>query len=66
MELRNSYLRYTNNLILPADKESQFPSSQKKLWSYIKGLRRDHTSIASLQSDYTLVTSSLDKAEILN
>ena len=66
MELQNSYWRYINNLIFPADEESQFPSRQKKLWSYIKGLRRDHTGIASLQSDDTLVTNSLDKAEMLN
>ena len=59
-------MRYINDLILPANEDSQFPSSQKKLWSYIKSLRRDHTGIASLQSDDTLVTNSLDKAELLN
>ena len=62
----NSYWRYINDLILPDSKDSQFPSSQKKLWSYIKSLRRDHTAITSLQSDYNPITNSLDKAKPLN
>ena len=65
-ELRNSYWRYINNLILPAEEDSQYPSSQKKLWSHIKNLRRDSTGIASLQSNGNPVTDSFDKAELLN
>ena len=66
IELWNSYWRYINNLILPVEEDSQFPSSQKKLWSHIKNLRRDSIGIASLQPNGNPVTDNFGKAELLN
>ena len=47
-EMRSSYWRYINNLILPTNEDNQHPRSQKKLWSYIKSIRRDQTGITAL------------------
>ena len=65
-EIRTSYWRYINTLILPPNDDNQPPRCQKKLWSYIKNIRRDQVSIASLRLDDNTVTDSLDKAELLN
>ena len=66
-EMRTSYWRYINTLILPPDDENQPLSCQKKFWSYIyKNIRRDRVGITSLQSDGNPVTDSLGKAELLN
>ena len=54
------------SLIFSPDDENQPPSCQKRLWSYIKNIRRDQIDITSLQSDANTITNSLGKAKLLN
>ena len=64
-DLRKSYWQYINGLISfePAHGEHQ---KQKKFWSYIKSLKKDHARISSLNTPDGLVTDDTQKAEALN
>ena len=64
-DLRKSYWQYIYGLISfePAHGEHQ---KQKKVWSYIKSLKKDHARISSLNTPDGLVTDDTQKAEALN
>ena len=64
-DLRKSYWQYINSLISfePTHGEHQ---QQKKFWSYIKSLKKDHVKISSLSTPDGLVTDDTQKAETLN
>ena len=64
-DLRKSYWQYINSLISfePTHGEHQ---QQKKFWSYIKSLKKDHVKISSLSTPDGLVTDDTQKAEALN
>ena len=64
-ELRKSYWQYINNLISPESSHHGY-QQQKKFWSYIRSLKRDHTEISSLYTPDGLVTDNIEKAEALN
>ena len=56
---RQAHDTYVNNLIT-ADK------SNKKIWSYIKSLRRENTGISDLINNNKNINNPLDKANIFN
>ena len=69
-ELRRSYWSYIENILDPADTNSQSAQNQfstmKRFWSYIKHRRKDSSCVASLKVNGKLYSNSADKANILN
>ena len=72
-EMRQSYWTYINNLISvdTCDSNPDFGSSSsniqvKKFWSYIKTIKKDSSTIASLKHNGNLLTEASTKAETLN
>jgi hypothetical protein len=48
------------------DTNSERPQKQKKFWSYIKNMKKDHTGVAPLRNNGLLINDSKQKAEVLN
>ena len=63
---RQSYWSYVNNIIEVGDQDSACQPKQKRLWSYIKSLRKDSSGIAPLKDNGRLFNSPTDKTNILN
>ena len=66
-ELRISYQTYINNLIsFECDDDSWQNTHLKKFWSFIKGLRKENTSITSLNYNGNVLVDPIAKANALN
>ena len=52
--------------ISTASQENDRPQKQKKLWNFIKSIRKEATGIAPLKGNGRLFNSPYDKANILN
>ena len=66
-ELRISYQNYINNLIsFECDDDSWQNTHLKKFWSFIKGLRKENTSITSLNFNGNVLVDPIAKANALN
>ena len=63
---RQSYWNYINNIIEVGDPDSDQQPKQKRLWNYIKSLRKDTTGVAPLKDNCRLFNAPRDKAEILS
>ena len=61
-EIKTSHDKYLSNIFDIIDNQTR----SKKLWSYIKSLRRDKVGITALQSNGKTVTSGKEKANILS
>jgi hypothetical protein len=59
-ECRTTHNNHINNIVTGED------SKCKRLWSYMKGLRRDNSGIAPLKRDGLLHSDPKTKAELLN
>ena len=60
-EINQANESYQNNLF-----DSQIDSHHKKIWKYIKTLRKDPTGVISLTVDDKVLHNPKEKAEILN
>ena len=63
---RQSYWNYINNIIETNELGNEYPPKQKRLWCYIKSLRKDSTGIVPLKDNGRLFYPSKDKLDILN
>ena len=67
-EIRSSHQRYVSSLISTGNEEGQQPyrRNNKKLWTYIKGLRKDNSGIPPLSVNGTVTSNSSQKSEMLS
>ena len=65
-EIRKSHQQYINSLISSEDENGTFPSSNKKLWTCIKNLKKDNANIPPLHQNDVTIIDSLQKAEIFD
>ena len=63
---RQSYWKYLDNLIEVGDPGQEHQPKQKRLFSFVKSLRRDNSGIAPLKEHGRLHDNPKDKADILN
>ena len=63
---RQSYWKYLDNLIEVGDPSQEHQPKQKRLFSFVKSLRRDNSGIAPLKEHGRLHDDPKDKADILN
>ena len=59
--LRKSYHDYIGKILDPEE-----DTGGKRLWSFLKARRQEHSGVATLKSATGLVRSSRDKAQVLN
>jgi hypothetical protein len=66
--LRKEYWKYMEGIISfdTTYTNSERPQKQKKIWSYIKNMKKDNTGVAPLRTNGLLINDSKQKAEVLN
>lgn len=68
-QIRKSFWNYIDGLVSFDDDDDfkfQRPPKQKRLFQYVKSLRKDSSGIASLKSNGSLITDPIEKADLLN
>ena len=63
---RQSYCKYLDNLIEAGDPGQEHQPKQKRIFSFVKSLRRDNSGIALLREHGRLHDDPKDKDDILN
>ena len=63
---RQSYCKYLDNLIEVGDPGQEHQPKQKRIFSFVKSLRRDNSGIALLREHGRLHDDPKDKDDILN
>ena len=66
IEMRRAYWAYIESIITPMDSEDGEWSGMKRFWQFIKGMRKDHTGVATLKDQGNTVSDPKEKANLLN
>ena len=63
---RQSYWKYIENIVEVGNPDQEYQPKQKRLFNFIKSLRRDNSGIAPLKEKGRLHVDPKDKTDILN